>query len=185
MELTIKHLSAYLPYGLKMMWSDGKIDTLNPSLDENDYKENEVRLPLVLFSISQEYNNIKPILRNLSDLTKEIEVNGERFVPMVLLAQIAGLDTTKYDLSQYDNGRGVVSYGIRCNIENDEDDDTYEVLGFDLITGFGKHYRPSKQWSIVSNQIELWECLHKWHFDIYSLIPQGLAVDMNTLNNTK
>lgn len=28
-----------------------------------------------------------------------------------------------------------------------------------------------------------YELLIEWHFDVYKLIDQGLAVDMNTINN--
>lgn len=79
MELEIKHLAPYLPYDLKVTfeadehehtlvglvnWSD-EIMVLSPF---NDYGRSNIK-------------NCKPILRPLSDLTKEIMVNGEDFVP--------------------------------------------------------------------------------------------------------
>ncbi len=71
-KLTLEHLAIYLPYGVKMqvMREDGNNDiiTLNAS---------KVILVLDEYYCSTE----KLILRPLSDLTKEIEHNGERFVP--------------------------------------------------------------------------------------------------------
>ena len=42
--------------------------------------------------------NIKPILRPLSDLTKEIEHNGEKFVPIVYLcnSELYGYSDLRY-----------------------------------------------------------------------------------------
>jgi len=79
MKLELKHLAGYLPYGLKGISTEenlgietvkglnyyGKHNTVNVVTDVDD-------IDLILF---------KPILRPLSDLTKEIEVNGEKFVP--------------------------------------------------------------------------------------------------------
>jgi len=70
MKLELKHLAGYLPYGLKFdgkrngwVSFDGNIKTLCP------------------IDLDGRWEIIKPILRPLSDLTKEIEVNGEKFVP--------------------------------------------------------------------------------------------------------
>ena len=173
MKLEIKHLSAYLPYGLKVKWGADTANLVGLVRDA-------VILNGEFWMSSQKtsIDNIKPILRNLSDLTKEIEVNGEKFVPMIELAKIANLDTTKYSLGDY-NGD---TYGILCDIRNNDDYDTHEVLGFDLISGFGHHYKPSKNFTIVNNQLELWNKLFEWHFDIFNLIPNNLAIDINSLN---
>lgn len=75
-KLELKHLAGYLPYVLKIMRPD------NMTILEI------VGLQGSLFIFSEGgYGQIgnsgnKPILRPLSDLTKEIEVNGEKFVPM-------------------------------------------------------------------------------------------------------
>lgn len=71
MELTIKELAPYLPYGL-----DLKINTPFGTTDrkfEIDCGND--------FNLHLSQCNIKPILRPLSDLTKEIEVDGEYFIP--------------------------------------------------------------------------------------------------------
>jgi hypothetical protein len=77
MKLELKHLAPYLPYGLKGFYMDADYD-----------KQIEVE---GLYNYDDIYNSehgdmsfdyFKPILRPLSDLTKEIEVNGEKFVPI-------------------------------------------------------------------------------------------------------
>lgn len=79
MKLELKHISPYLPYGLKGMLL---------SEDKTPIEQCEL---LGLYSdtvyLSKHYQDqdieyFKPILRSLSDLTKEIEHNGKRFVPM-------------------------------------------------------------------------------------------------------
>ena len=78
MKLEIKHLAGYLPYGLKIL-GNGNIHEIIGFKDEtyfikggNVYAYGDIQ-------------DCKPILRPLSDLTKEIEVNGEKFVPENLI----------------------------------------------------------------------------------------------------
>lgn len=68
MELTIKELAAYLPYGLKIINGWGDIKNLNYT--HLDDENNGIIL------------QIKPILYPLDFLTKEITHNGEVFVPI-------------------------------------------------------------------------------------------------------
>ena len=71
-KLTIKELAPYLPYDLKIQWS-------NPEAENSKMTP---RLMEVL--INQNFDPIihKPLLRSLSQLTEEIEHNGVRFVPL-------------------------------------------------------------------------------------------------------
>ena len=71
MKLELKHLAGYLPYKLKgIMYYGG--------CDREDVELGLMDIPVWL---NGSYP-IKPILRPLSDLTKEIEANGEKFVPI-------------------------------------------------------------------------------------------------------
>ena len=73
MALELKHLAPYLPYKLKMEFLDFPLGKHYRFLEldcGHDFH----------FYFSQ--NKVRPILRLLSDLTKEIEVNGEKFVPI-------------------------------------------------------------------------------------------------------
>lgn len=71
MKLELKHLAPYLPYNLKT--DKGRL-----SLLEGDYCE----CKKAMLSTRYICESIKPILRPLSDLTKEIEVYGEKFLPV-------------------------------------------------------------------------------------------------------
>lgn len=72
MKLELKHLAPYLPYDIRILNGGGD----NTSISEH-------------FKLCHKFNNdltyCMPFLRPLSDLTKEIEINGERFVPYIKL----------------------------------------------------------------------------------------------------
>ena len=78
MKLELKHLAPYLPYGLKYVkYSDNnspiRHDIMQGVSTNGIYACGDIT-PLY-------FKNCKPILRPLSDLTKEIEVNGNLFIP--------------------------------------------------------------------------------------------------------
>lgn len=79
--LKLKHLAPYLPYRLKGLaqneFYSGEIETIN-SLCEDE---------IVTSADCITYGSFKPILIPLSYLTKEIEVNGEKFVPIEKLKE--------------------------------------------------------------------------------------------------
>ena len=77
----LHYLSAYWPYNLQLIDSDGGVHNLFGLEHPNE-----------MLLISQEHNqygraridnrDLKPLLHPLSKLTEEIEHNGERFVPL-------------------------------------------------------------------------------------------------------
>jgi len=68
-KLTLKELAPYLPYKLRVMaWGKEKIIITFA-------EANSIGIDTVILE------RFKPILRPLSDLTKEIGHNGEKFVP--------------------------------------------------------------------------------------------------------
>lgn len=72
MKLELKHLAPYLPYKLKIQNSKGfSVRVMGGMVNDNK----EVCIDAVF---RMQY---KPILRPLSDLTKEIEINGRKFTP--------------------------------------------------------------------------------------------------------
>jgi hypothetical protein len=180
MELELKHLAGYLPYDLK-----GVIST--------KHQINEVELThLSEYSLKTSpsihgfeycsFSEFKPLLRPLSSLIKEIEVDGKRFVPMVELADIAYCDISdkNYKTAQDEN-----SIGVSFNIENDENEFTHQVFAYSFTTKhFGRHLRVNPhqkhlaEVEFVLHQLELFEKLFEWHFDIYGLIDKGLAIEI-------
>ena len=82
MKLEIKHIAPYLPYGLKAKFQ---------SINKKTCRKYVIGTISAMYSdcsiccydtVNATPDNFKPILRPLSDLTKEIEVNGEKFVPV-------------------------------------------------------------------------------------------------------
>ena len=134
MKLEQKHIAPYLPYGLKIMVVG--YNRLN-----------------AIVSLTPSYladtTGVKLILRPLSDLTKEIEVNGERFVPDLWF------NNTEYtDFFEDDFLRGIT--------------------------------RRERGYNIKQCSFRVIQKLLEWHFDIFGLIEEGLASDINTLQkNTK
>ena len=70
-KLELKHLAGYLPYKLKLIDDKPKV--------MNAFCGHSKNWCSIEYAIKMQR---KPILRPLSDLTKEIEVNGEKFVPL-------------------------------------------------------------------------------------------------------
>ncbi|GHE35057.1 hypothetical protein [Sphingobacterium griseoflavum] len=74
-KLTLEHLAPYLPYGLKII-DNGEVNTITGIIGNKVFIEGCHR------NGYSSIDEVKPILRPLSDLTKEIDHNGERFVPI-------------------------------------------------------------------------------------------------------
>lgn len=124
-KLELKHLVPYLPYGLKVYVQDYGIELVIVFIKDE----------VITIEDNASFCGIKPILRPLSDLTKEIEINGEKLYPFI--------------------------------IYNDDDLDK-KLIKF--IKG-DYSYSHLPYW-IVQKLFEL-------HFDVYGLIADGLAIDIN------
>ena len=94
----------------------------------------------------------KPILRPL-DLTKEIECKGVKIIPLnIILEDNDFFDSIK--LLSFDN------------------DNYIEMKGQHMIT---------QLISVDNMPYQSMVKLFEWHFDIFGLIPRGLAIDINTI----
>lgn len=85
-KLTLENLAPYLPYGLKAELLDYKSDYVGKRFDEiigvHQWDKNGLYWSALTIGGSKpNIERIKPILRPLSDLTKEIEHKGEKFIP--------------------------------------------------------------------------------------------------------
>jgi len=72
MKLEIKHLAAYLPYGLTGVYDKTPFD--------GKYTRGTMKLNCDEFQFF--LGNSKPLLHPLSKLTEEIEHDGDTFVPL-------------------------------------------------------------------------------------------------------
>lgn len=135
MKLELKHLASYLPYGLDFKGKRKGWVSFDGS-----------RMTLCPIDFDGRFEIIKPILRPLSDLTKEIEHKGEKFVPSEKLKEIfPNVSHWQYLTSMAHIWQQYINNLTETNIE-------YCVI----------------------------QKLFEWHFDVFGLIEQGLAIDINT-----
>ncbi len=97
MKLEYHHLAAFLPFKLQLQWHDGQIGMLTGLDTEqktNKYFRNGFSAMVtrdkkmgLKSSMPAGSHQIKPILRPLSDLVKEVVISGEKFIPLVRLLQ--------------------------------------------------------------------------------------------------
>lgn len=168
--LELKDICGYLPYGLKYQWTNMKSVRLISMTDEVDYSSQHS------LSTAWEWmmhRQARPILRPMSDLTKEITHRGEKFVPLVELAKIALRDAIakryyndvdfviKNDYVEI-HGHYKFRYTHRGSFEM-----CRTISDFDELT--------------CLHQCEIFDKLNEWMFDYRGLISAGLAIDVNTL----
>lgn len=165
-KLELKHLAGYLPYGLKMELLGFPFTQI---LGKH-YRTLELDCGHDFHFYLQE-NKVRPILRPLSDLTKEIEVNGEKFIPLVKLFDIVfGIEHEEFVIST-----PAVCMRISDSTQKLEFDERANCFWCEELNNDGN------EWSPPHNQLELFQKLYEWHFDIHGLIEKGLAIDINTL----
>ena len=102
MKLELKHLAPYLPYKLK---GNYEVSEVVPSA-KFELRNKELRTDNIDFFL----NYAKPILLPLSDLTKEIEVNGDKFIPHIKLGGRPNLKD--YDIEYLSKNIDNMSYGL-------------------------------------------------------------------------
>lgn len=170
MKLELKHLVPYLPYGLKAKLSqEGRFNLDNECPNEycndictiTDFTTYSKDLGgSMKVDKTKDYSfdfdslsEIEIILRPLSDLTKEIEHNGEKFVTIDYF-EIGDDDNETYE---YDNGN--------INLIQDLEYLSANRLSLDIV------FIP---YGVIQKLLE-------WHFDVFGLIEKNLAIDINTL----
>lgn len=164
MKLELKHLAPYLPYSLKgyVFYTEEDFEVITLSL--KDGIDNEVSINDWLTGYV-----CKPILSPLSDLTKEIEVNGERFVPLVEIIKYLNFKFLRYEIK--DNSLDVVF---------DNKLQTKERFWFSNFKGTS-FYCSNMNKLMYKDIYGAINKLLEWHFDIFGLIEKGLAIDINSL----
>jgi len=203
-KLELKHIAKRLPYGLKGIIIQDKSESYmdNDWYNEDDCKSgkiwnligivkpNKLNIPIgegylqgFLWSRGNTYVNfhtgILPILRPLSDLTKEIEHGGEKFVPIVSL------------FNHIDDSDYVDVHGLNFNTMNLQIDDEWNHI-YSIMTDEGEELEFCVQshgmtlfykWTDyqISNVRDLFDLLLEWHFDVDNLIEKGLAINLNAL----
>lgn len=166
-------VAPYLPYGLKFK-SDSEI------LELIGVQGNSILLNNNSNIISSMIDELywKPMLRPLSQLTEEIEINGEMIVPIKKLHSIAkgslGTGFSKQEFVKTWTG-ALLLKTYRC--ENYYTEFIFSNRSF--------HYRYFDMEEMrcgenhINNQLLLFHTLFKWHFDVFELIDKGLAISID------
>ena len=178
-QITIEELSAYLPYNVQV-----KEEYLCVIYNETVIENYTLDIENLGFIFGNK--NRKLLLRPLSQLTTEIEVNGEKFVPILELYKLSNEYNYKIDID-YDFVESWGAGKILKVYHNKEKTSYTEFIYNDLK--FRKDTRYNKGsfcWGIdlphnivapneIYNQYELFQKLLSWHFDIFGLLDRKLA----------
>lgn len=160
-KLELKHLAPYLPYGLQIQNDNGRAMSL---CTDDDY--DVVSVAWVL----ERPNHYKPILRPLDDLLKPILTTGLYKVP------IRALKHGGTEICECYKTTDIIGHTIYKCIDNEEHCSFYDATDKSFHQSFRGETRT------YSGQYEAMRFLFEHHFDVFGLIPAGLAIDINTLN---
>ena len=179
MKLELRHLAPYLPYGFKIFVdSDGFLQN-DETFEVNAITQNGVNVSTKRFPFNTDYSfdEFKIILRPLSDLTKEIEINGEQLMPLEKLGQEFIQDGFYED--------GVFGWGQSTG-GGDEQDYSLTIVKENGNLNFNIWYGNEFENGYVVQETPLnyyyTTKLLEMHFDIFNLIKNNLARDINTIN---
>ena len=163
MAMSLQHkLKVYVKYSHKP--DNSELETMIGIVDDciiTDMPEEDIA-PL---SIS----NYGLCLHPLSDLTNPITHKGETFVPIIELAKISmiGDEAERFEITK--NKKYITVY-----FENKET--------FSFSIKFMSFYSTiGNKSQIAPYQLNLFQKLIEWHFDIAVLIEKGEAIDVNKL----
>jgi len=162
--MKLEEIVGYLPYKLKIKDNFMKCIIDLKGIAENGdliFNWNNINYSrLSDCNIITNNVDIKPILRPISDLKKEINIDGVNdcigFTPIEKLAK----------LNNYTNSE---------DFKFDGQNFTYTNMKY-----FDDDYLNSGT-QVCPESIDMIQLLYKWHFDIHGLIEKGEAIDINTL----
>lgn len=167
MELELKHLAPYLPYGLKMYYYD-------PVVKISYIKSlTGVDVDCIRINGDVEYIPIdyKPILSPMSDLIKPVLSKVIYREPLRHLKH-GGTDLDQLRISS--DCCGEIEYSCCDNEGHETRYNVKEMTFTQRFNGDTRYYK---------NQYESMCRLFEWHFDVFGLIEKGLAIDINTLKH--
>ncbi len=180
MKLELKHFTTYVPYGLMVQY-EGIINGSEISKKEKELQqERDISFP---FAINDE-NIIKPVLGTKTGKLKAISIYNDYWVvrcgkyPNHLKSFCGGhgLKLLLKPISEitYDN-----YLEMRQEIGEEKWDNSYTKYFNDLIDNFED---AAKLMPCAPQAV--FEYLASKHYDVFNLIPNGLAIDINSINQT-
>jgi len=186
MKLELRHLAPYLPYKLKGRFK--LKDVVNTYKDE--VREKELNTDSATFFLLY----CKPILRPLSDMIIDITSNGKTVVPMIEILKISE-PYSAFTLDDIDRLRLKITHEHYSTSIGETDTYTAEyVIKTGNMGDLTHHFQYWEQLQRFSKrdvtrdvtlgtarQLEMFQKLFEYHFDVFGLIEQGLAIDINIM----
>ena len=130
--LELKHLAIAMANGQEVEYFDDERVILHMDLKIVELRDNDMTIANGEYQYDVSFDDVRLVCRPPSQLTQEIEHNGEKFVPC----------------------RKMISYGFHHSFWTLTDEFDYKILyAIDL------------------------EKLLEWHFDVFGLIEQELAIE--------
>lgn len=178
MELELKHLKGYLDHGLLAIDTKTK-EIRTVVLDHFTYDTKTIGIHYLLNEERHFVREHLPLLYPLSSLTKEIEHDGERFVPLLKLFPdkcLLGNAINKSEkielLIEKTEGGLSADYKVEIN------DICY--FRYSTIKGINVGNFFTKRGQYIINNFYLYEKLFEWHFNVHNL-PDHLFIDKSTV----
>ncbi|RQO79147.1 hypothetical protein DBR40_05350 [Pedobacter sp. KBW01] len=179
-KLTLEQLAPYLPYGLKMF---------TPV-----WVRNITELTTFNFDLVTSFYNTRAILRPMSDLTKQIDQLG--FTPLIELLRLLESNHFSKDKVLVSCCKDFTPKVIDCFSKTYSEKHTEHIVKQlistsnmgDLIYSFGysEHFNrfqkrdETREITLgTGHQLHLFQKLYEWHFDVFGLIEQGLAISIH------
>jgi len=157
MQLELKHLAPYVQYGLKMT----VVDKSFYGYDVMTLCDKGGLSNISISSVIDEPQDFKPMLRPLYDLTKEIEHNGEKFVPGLKLVDPENTEWDKMVCEEYNAFPKIPDHKKWIQV-------THKELGQVIsINPYNIEHLP----------YSIFKVLFEWHFDVFGLIDAGIATE--------
>jgi hypothetical protein len=168
MNLELKHLAPYFANKLHLLDDSNThciLTTLHLDCVDVEYSYN-------VGSYEMPFKGIKPILRPLSQLTETIEHNGEKFVPMVELAKVQY--PVSFEIIE-NECVGRLSIGVVLEFFIQDEIPFYKEFHNNI---FGQTKDNDFDDMTLANitPSEIRGKLLEWHFDVFGLIENNLAI---------
>lgn len=174
MKLEIKHLAPYLPFQPNVLHLERNIALKATGIYKKYNADEHFDILLLNWDLTLKSTEVKPILRPLSDLIKEIECDGIKCIPAIEIAK------------RVDNGHSYDSisrvYSRLVSIITDKCDDIENVNINLSHDGSIYSIRRGGENVMFKTYQAIESLLLSMHFDIFGLIDQDLAIDINTLD---
>lgn len=179
LRLIMQHLAPYLCHELrvKRFWNETQAEMLDTmqTLCYDDDCITFANTPDFYLDNDNE-SDFKPILRPMSDLVKEIEQHGRKFIPIIELHDVKfNTCLTSNDClgSTSHDSYGKV-YACETSISKIEYAEHFQEFKCSAMGLDGDEH-------FAGVNYQLFQKLFEWHFDVFGLINTGLAIDINTI----